>query len=113
MKKFPVIGNLGEYQVEISEFYLGLGLRQWKVKLYVEREDALFSIFRFKRIYTWESGWRDYDEWIGKFVKLAKKVVADYEFEITEEYRKEVAYEKGVEEFHAWDGDARREGDNK
>ncbi|MED4172620.1 hypothetical protein P4631_09245 [Halalkalibacterium halodurans] len=109
MKKFPVTGNLGEYQVEITESYVTLGLWQWKVELYVERESPLLSMFRFKRVYTWESGWWDYDDWIGKFVGLAREVVEEYEFKTTENRRKLVAYEKGVEEFYAWDGDARRE----
>jgi hypothetical protein len=102
ISKFPVQGKLDEYKVSVNQKYVCLGMYSWEVVIYKYNPNKIF--FKHKKLYTYNSGWNHYKDWIGKYVELAKEVVKEYEDEIIQERNDEINHQKGLKQFAAWDG---------
>jgi hypothetical protein len=102
LKKYPVIGSLGEYKVTVYREYVCLGLWRWMAKVYKYYPNK--RIFKDKLIHKYETGWSQYKELMGKYIYLASEAVKDYESNISEDETLLVNHHKGIEEFNKWDG---------
>jgi len=110
LSKYPVIHNGNEYRVDIVKDHVCLGNYQWKVKVY---KFVLKTIpfgrtkYKWKKVYTYESGWTNYNQWLGKYIELAKLAVIKYEELIKTKMELENRNNQGIKQWNEWDGNIR------
>lgn len=101
LSKFPVISRNGmEYLVTVGEGQSTV-FDWWQVNVYVQKQRGLF---KYKKVYEWDSGWHHYKEYIGKYKEMAIKAVEKYEQTLVAKLEREAQHNKGIEAFEQWDG---------
>lgn len=100
LSKYPVKGDFGDYQVELREKYVTLGMYQIVASVKVKRDRKRFYQSEFKELYRYETGWSTYKDWILNLVGLAQTAVIEHENTI----RFKISKESAIEDFENWNG---------
>ena len=102
LKKFPVTSKEGnQYEVHIRDCSASTFI-WWNVNVYVRRNSGLLKL---KRVHTWQSGWINYEKYIGKYKEMAIESVEEYERFLEEHRQEKLNIKNGLEEFEKWNGE--------